>query len=128
MSATHLLDTGWIIRHLPAPDARAGEVDVASPVVLWQLWRFITPGLHSREKKYAIPFVLSSVLLFIFLADATISVWRRGDRRRAALLGGSMLGCVVAAAGHTFLIHAGIVRCGNLIRNPVSVSGPVCSG
>ena len=37
---------------------------LASPVVLWQLWRFITPGLHRREKKYAIPFVFSSVLLF----------------------------------------------------------------
>src|SRR3954451_13801676 len=37
---------------------------LASPVVLFQLWRFITPGLHRREKKYAIPFVGSSVLLF----------------------------------------------------------------
>jgi sec-independent protein translocase protein TatC len=36
----------------------------ASPIVLWQLWRFITPGLHRREKKYAIPFVFSSVVLF----------------------------------------------------------------
>jgi sec-independent protein translocase protein TatC len=37
---------------------------LASPVVLWELWRFITPGLHPREKRYAIPFVLSSILLF----------------------------------------------------------------
>src|SRR4051794_31163719 len=37
---------------------------LASPIVLWQLWRFITPGLHKREKKYAIPFILSSILLF----------------------------------------------------------------
>jgi sec-independent protein translocase protein TatC len=37
---------------------------LASPVVLWQLWRFITPGLHRREKRYAIPFIVSSVLLF----------------------------------------------------------------
>jgi sec-independent protein translocase protein TatC len=37
---------------------------LASPVVLWQLWRFITPGLHRREKKYAIPFILSSMVLF----------------------------------------------------------------
>jgi sec-independent protein translocase protein TatC len=37
---------------------------IASPVVLWQLWRFITPGLYDREKKYAIPFVVSGVLLF----------------------------------------------------------------
>ncbi|MDQ4089461.1 MAG: twin-arginine translocase subunit TatC [Actinomycetota bacterium] len=38
---------------------------LASPVVLWQLWRFITPGLHKNEKRYAIPFIVSSILLFV---------------------------------------------------------------
>ena len=42
---------------------------LALPIVLWQLWRFITPGLHKREKRYAIPFVLASLLLF-FLGAA----------------------------------------------------------
>ncbi len=37
---------------------------LASPVVLWELWRFITPGLHHNEKRYAVPFVLSAVALF----------------------------------------------------------------
>ncbi|MEO5678290.1 MAG: twin-arginine translocase subunit TatC [Acidimicrobiales bacterium] len=37
---------------------------LALPVVLWQVWRFITPGLHPKEKKYAIPFIASSVVLF----------------------------------------------------------------
>lgn len=36
----------------------------ASPIVLWELWRFVTPGLHRREKKYAIPFIVASILLF----------------------------------------------------------------
>jgi sec-independent protein translocase protein TatC len=38
---------------------------LALPVVLWQLWRFITPGLNPKEKKYAIPFILSSIVLFL---------------------------------------------------------------
>src|SRR5947209_3383306 len=37
----------------------------ASPVVLWQLWRFITPGLNPKEKRYAIPFIAASIFLFL---------------------------------------------------------------
>jgi sec-independent protein translocase protein TatC len=37
----------------------------ALPVVLYQLWSFIVPGLTKRERRLAIPFVLSSVLLFV---------------------------------------------------------------
>lgn len=45
--------------------AAFGGLILASPVVLWELWRFITPGLRRNEKRYAIPFVLSSVALFL---------------------------------------------------------------
>lgn len=41
-----------------------GGLFLALPVVLWELWRFITPGLHPKEKRYAVPFIISSVLLF----------------------------------------------------------------
>jgi sec-independent protein translocase protein TatC len=37
---------------------------LALPIVLWQVWRFVTPGLTTRERRFAIPFVVSSVLLF----------------------------------------------------------------
>ena len=35
------------------------------PVILWQVWRFITPGLYSHEKRYAIPFLVSALTLFV---------------------------------------------------------------
>ena len=37
---------------------------IAIPYVLWQLWGFVAPGLYKHEKKFAIPLVVSSVLLF----------------------------------------------------------------
>jgi sec-independent protein translocase protein TatC len=39
---------------------------VASPVWLMQIWRFITPALHPKEKRYAIPFIVASIALFAF--------------------------------------------------------------
>jgi sec-independent protein translocase protein TatC len=38
---------------------------VAAPVVLWQVWAFVAPGLHEHEKKYAGPFVIIGSLMFI---------------------------------------------------------------
>src|SRR6266487_4338168 len=37
---------------------------LAMPLIAYQLWRFITPGLRRNEKRYAIPFALASTILF----------------------------------------------------------------
>jgi sec-independent protein translocase protein TatC len=37
---------------------------MALPVVLWQLWAFVAPGLYSHEKKLVLPLVVSSTVLF----------------------------------------------------------------
>ena len=34
------------------------------PVILYQTWAFIAPGLYEKEKKYAVPFIVVGVLLF----------------------------------------------------------------
>jgi sec-independent protein translocase protein TatC len=52
-----------------------GGLILATPVVLWQVWQFIVPALHRREKRLAVPFIVSSVLLFLlggFLAYMTL--------------------------------------------------------
>jgi sec-independent protein translocase protein TatC len=37
---------------------------VAMPVVIYQAWAFVAPGLYRREKRFAIPLVTSSIILF----------------------------------------------------------------
>src|SRR5437764_9377558 len=37
---------------------------LASPVILWQVWTFVAPGLHRNERRFAIGFVASAVALF----------------------------------------------------------------
>lgn len=38
---------------------------LTSPYILFQIWRFISPGLYSKEKRYALPFVVFSTIFFI---------------------------------------------------------------
>src|SRR5690242_15394126 len=38
---------------------------VASPFILYQVWLFVSPGLYKREKRYVMPFMFSSVGLFL---------------------------------------------------------------
>lgn len=38
---------------------------VAMPVTLWQLWAFVSPGLYENERRLALPFVISTSVLFL---------------------------------------------------------------
>src|SRR5258708_30375766 len=40
-------------------------VFLACPVILYQVWLFISPGLYRHEKRYVVPFMISTVGLFI---------------------------------------------------------------
>lgn len=42
----------------------AGVV-IAAPLIMWQLWLFIAPGLYAREKRFAAPFILMATVFFV---------------------------------------------------------------
>jgi sec-independent protein translocase protein TatC len=46
-------------------------------VWLWHAWRFVTPGLKARERRYALPFVLGSLLFFFGGVVVAYVVFRR---------------------------------------------------
>lgn len=50
----------------------AGTI-LASPVILYQLWRFVAPALTPREKRWALP--LTAILVLLFLAGIAVGYW-----------------------------------------------------
>ena len=42
-----------------------GGLIIALPFILYQVWKFVAPGLYKTEKRYAFPFVLLSTLFFL---------------------------------------------------------------
>src|SRR6202049_1621263 len=43
----------------------AAGILVAIPVILYQVWAFVSPGLYQKEKKPALPFVFLGIVLFL---------------------------------------------------------------
>ena len=41
------------------------SIFVASPIILWQIWGFISPGLYKKERRWAVPFIVCTSGLFI---------------------------------------------------------------
>jgi len=50
---------------VPLKLSMLAAVFLACPVIFWELWKFVAPGLYSSEKRYALPFVISSVVMFV---------------------------------------------------------------
>jgi PAS domain S-box-containing protein len=52
---------------------------------------------------------ITSILIVIFLIDASIRLWRKGNRQRALVVGGATVLFIVIAGIHTPLVDAGII-------------------
>ena len=110
---------------------------VTIPIFFWQVWGFVAPGLYEREKRFALPFVFVSTLLFLggaffgyasvfplmfefftgFESDFVRSAWTMrevfGFTTRLCLAFGIAFELPVVVF---FLATAGIVSAGQLLR------------
>jgi sec-independent protein translocase protein TatC len=98
-----------------------GGIIAALPVLLWQAWRFTVPALNAKEKRYAVPFVLSSVILFVaggVLAYTTVAqalefliAWSGSDVDQIFSVSSyvSLIGLMIFAFGIGFLLPVFIV-------------------
>jgi len=98
--------------------ATFGGVALALPVVLWEIWRFITPGLHPREKRYAIPFIVASLVFFGLGALTALYTFPLALRFFQAV-GGKSVGTIYSPSPYLRLVMLLIVVYGLGFEFPV---------
>jgi sec-independent protein translocase protein TatC len=80
-------------------------VVLAAPVICYQFWRFITPGLRPVERRYALPFVVISQLLFAGGAVFAYIVIPRGMEFLLGFAGENIVSLMDANRYLTFMIQ-----------------------
>jgi len=77
---------------------------IALPVVLYELWRFVTPGLTRTERRLAIPFVLSSLVLFGLGATFAYLTLPKGLHFLLGFAGSSLVVLLTASKYFSFVM------------------------
>jgi sec-independent protein translocase protein TatC len=67
-----------------------GGLLFGAPFWLWHVWRFVTPGLKARERRYALPFVLGSLLFFFGGVVVAYLVFKKTIQFLVAIGGSSL--------------------------------------
>jgi len=99
-----------------------GGIVAALPVLLWQTWRFIVPALNKKEKKWAVPIVVTSLVLF--LAGGALAYYTIGQALEFLIAwSGSNVNQVYSVQSYVSLIGLMIFAFGLGFMLPVFVFG-----
>ena len=65
---------------------------------------------EGTRNPWTVWFYLGFLALILFVVDASVTLWRRGPRRRAVAVGGSIAAFYLAGAAHAALVDSGMLR------------------
>lgn len=99
-----------------------GGLILASPVVIYQLWRFVAPALTDKERKYLVP--ASGVLALLFVGGVAAGYWSL-DRGLSFLLdfGGDQITAVIEAQNYMTFAMRFLLAFGAAFEFPVFLFG-----
>lgn len=104
-----------------------GGLALAVPIVAWQIWRFIVPALHRRERRYGLLFGIAAVVLF---AAGAVVAWFTIEEALSFLfgMGGSSLQPFVSADRYLTLVSLMFLAFGVAFELPLLVLGLLLAG
>ncbi|HXK58522.1 MAG TPA: twin-arginine translocase subunit TatC [Acidobacteriota bacterium] len=102
--------------------AFVGSIFLTSPFILVQVWMFIAPGLYRREKRFALPFLLSSTTLFLLGATFAYYIVLPPALRFLILDFGAQFTPMITAMDYFNLVLMIIVGMGAVFQLPVLIA------
>jgi len=95
-----------------------GGIALSVPVVFWQIWRFVTPGLHKHERRYGVGFLIAIVVLFVL---GGVVAWFTVEKALEFLLGvgGNSIQPFITADKYLTLVTLMIAAFGVAFEFPV---------
>ena len=104
-----------------------GGIVLASPVIFYQLWRFVSPALSKREKKWVIPLI--GVFTALFVAGVTLGYWALGRGLEFLLnFGGDNLQPIIGANNYLSFAMRFILGFGIAFEFPVFLFAAAAAG
>ena len=114
VSALRLLALG--LNYVTGANINFSEVSALNHVTLWG--GAVVSGPVGVANPWVIVPQMANVLLILFVIDASLTLWRRGRpnaRRRAAIVGGSLVLCIATVASFAALIITGLVHAPTIV-------------
>ncbi|MFB3903102.1 MAG: twin-arginine translocase subunit TatC [Acidobacteriota bacterium] len=102
--------------------AFVGGIFVAAPVILIQVWMFIAPGLYRRERRFVLPFLLSSTTLFLLGGAFAYYIVLPPALRFLILDFGAQFTPMITAEDYFDLVFIIIVGMGAVFQLPVLIA------
>ena len=99
-----------------------GGIALSIPIIFWEIWRFVTPALHKNERRYAVAFMVSSVVLF---ALGAVVAWFTVVKALDFLLGvgGHSLQPFIVADKYLTLVTLMVIAFGVSFEFPLLILG-----
>lgn len=91
---------------------------VGAPVITYQVWRFVTPGLMPKERRYALPFVVMSQVMFA-LGIATAYLIIPQGLRILVELGGPQIAFILSAGEYLSFVLTTSMAFGLVFETPL---------
>lgn len=93
---------------------------IAAPVLFHQVWKFVTPGLTEKERRYTLPFVVTSQAMFVLGAAFAFYVIPKGLQILLAL-GGEHVSALLTAQEYFSFILTTVVAFGIVFEVPLLI-------